>query len=62
MFIVEMLIGNEWENVWHVEDEPELFETAEAAEIALRLFMKDAAEAGLEGYDLDRFRIVGYEA
>lgn len=39
------LEGNDWENVWTVNDEPETFPSREAAWAAVREFIKDCEEA-----------------
>ena len=63
MFVVETLMGNDWENCWTTEpdDEPEVFATKEEAQEALEEFLEDVAEAGLEGYDRDEYRITEIE-
>lgn len=63
MWQVEMQIGDGFENVWHLEGEPEQFETKELAEAELAEFLNDQAEAFAEGfiieaYDAEDFRVV----
>ena len=57
------LIGNHWENVWSIDDEPETFESHAEAIAALDEYLRDCSQAFLDGdmsdmpLERDAFRI-----
>lgn len=51
-FIVEMLIGDDWENVWHEDGEPASFDTAEIAQMEIDAHIRDCIEA-VEGGQME---------
>ena len=61
------LIGDDWDNVWSIDDEPEIFESAAEADAALAEHLRDCQLAVDEG-DMsdaptrDEFRIAPYVA
>lgn len=59
-YIVEMHIGNGWENVWQLDDQPHTFATREEAEAELSEHFEDMQEAGME-FNPDEYRIEAVE-
>lgn len=49
-FIVETRVGVYWENTWHEDDEPQIFDSYDEAAKALTEFLEDTDSAGLD-YD-----------
>jgi hypothetical protein len=59
------LVGHYWDNVWSVDDEPELFESAAEADAALTEHLRECQLAVDEGDMIDAptrdaFRIAPY--
>lgn len=62
-YVVETLMGCDWENCWTEGDEPMVFNSRDAAQEALDEFLEDVADAAAagimaEGYDPADYRIV----
>ena len=56
------LVGNDWENVWSIDEQPEIFESAAEADAALAEHLRDCQWAVNAGHldDMparDAFRI-----
>jgi hypothetical protein len=51
-FVVEMLIGDYWENCWTEEGKPETFRSYDAAEQAIKDHITDCINA-VEGGEMD---------
>ena len=58
-FIVETYtVADGWINTWQDDDNPALYDTADAAKAALDDFFEDLAEAKMQGYSRAEYRIV----
>lgn len=60
---VQTLIGNGWENVWELDEQPETFDSYDEADVALAEHLRDCQWAVDAGHlddmpDRDEFRIV----
>ena len=54
---VQQLIGNEWENVWLIDDQPHQFHSKEEAQQELDEHFEDLDDSEIE-YDKSDYRIV----